>query len=269
MTTLRPIWKAIGGIHAVVYYAPEAATAYARFGHRSYFDGYFATRSAALGVPVAGVVTAAFYGFDPATVAEHVPRVWDGIDRQDVIDARFSVATAALARATEGHDLEPLANALESVVEGLDYAGAPMAAGHAALPVPNQPVGRLWHAATVLREYRGDRHIAALVGSRVSGLESLILHEAAEGPQMMQRRRGWTDANWTLGTMSLTARGLIESDGTATAEGRAFREEIEVHTDRISDPALEPLLGDPRLASIGPIAGAILASGALNRPANF
>jgi hypothetical protein len=44
-----------------------------------------------------------------------------------------------------------------------------------AVPIPADPVTRLFHAASLLREHRGDGHIAALMVERVGGLEAHVL----------------------------------------------------------------------------------------------
>src|SRR4030088_1657249 len=44
-----------------------------------------------------------------------------------------------------------------------------------AIPVPEDAVARLFHAASLLREHRGDGHIAALMIEDVGGLEAHVL----------------------------------------------------------------------------------------------
>ena len=43
------------------------------------------------------------------------------------------------------------------------------------LPVPTEPLARLWHA-NLLREHRGDGHVAAPVGAGIGGTEAHVLH---------------------------------------------------------------------------------------------
>jgi hypothetical protein len=66
--------------------------------------------------------------------------------------------------------------------------GRPLHAGHAELPWPDSPLAALWHAITLLREYRGDGHIIALVANGPRGLEALITCAAtgiASAPTML------------------------------------------------------------------------------------
>ena len=76
---------------------------------------------------------------------------------------------------------------------------APLFAGHLAQAWPTEPHLALWFGITLLREYRGDGHIAALTADGVSGIEALVLHGAtgAVPPAVLQaharlerRRRG-------------------------------------------------------------------------------
>ena len=56
--------------------------------------------------------------------------------------------------------------------------GRPLFAAHAALPWPDEPLLQLWHAQTLLREFRGDGHVACLLSEGVGPLDALVLHAA-------------------------------------------------------------------------------------------
>src|SRR6202042_2634790 len=120
------------------------------------------------------------------------------------------------------------ADGLMAAATGLEQSGRPLAAANIALPIPEEPLARLWHAATLLREHRGDGHVAALVAADLDGAEALLLrigteqagdasHVAASwGRDQMQPVRGWTDAQWDAAAARLAARGLLDHDGAAT-----------------------------------------------------
>src|SRR5437588_11358636 len=55
------------------------------------------------------------------------------------------------------------------------FEGRPMYAALRSIPVPDDVVARLFHAASLLREHRGDGHIAALMIEGVGGLEAHVL----------------------------------------------------------------------------------------------
>src|SRR5205823_9754343 len=137
--------------------------------------GYFASRSAALGTPSPRLVTALFYGFAPRMVERALPDAWKLADPERVLGTRLELARSALAGHVDG-DLTDAADLLASVLAALDVAGRPLAAAHLDVPAPAEPLSRVWHAATVLREFRGDGHVAELVAAQVDGVECHRLH---------------------------------------------------------------------------------------------
>lgn len=72
----RRMFELTEPIAAVNFVAEEPNEAMAELGLRGYWDGYFAGRSAPLGVVPAEVVHAAFYNFADGEVARHIPKVW-------------------------------------------------------------------------------------------------------------------------------------------------------------------------------------------------
>jgi hypothetical protein len=185
-------------------------------------------------------------------VARAIPGVWDLITPRDALAVRQAGATAALRTLLTLPAGEPVpapvttvGDRLADVAADLDCAGRPLGAANAALPVPAEPLARLWHAATVLREHRGDGHIAALVAADLDAPEALALragvdravngapgHVAAGWSRdQMQPARGWTDDEWDAAAARLAERGLLESDGTATTAGVALHRDIEHTTD--------------------------------------
>jgi hypothetical protein len=100
------------------------------------------------------------------------------------------------------------------------------AAAYADLPWPPDPVGRLWHAATILREHRGDGHVAALLTAGVDGCESLVWRVGLDGERLRevtQPARGWTDDEWQAASRRLEQRGWLTAEGVATPAARRPR----------------------------------------------
>jgi hypothetical protein len=121
---------------------------------------------------------------------------------------------------------------LSVAAAGVDCSGRVLAAANAALPVPSGPLARLWHAATVLREHRGDGHFAALLAADVDGCESNVLRAAFDLPrETIQPLRGWTDQQWDAAAGRLSERGMLGDDGAATPAGAGLRASIEATTD--------------------------------------
>lgn len=265
---LRKFWRTIEAIHTVVYFTPEAKTAYKAIGLRGYWSGYFASRSAPLGTPGAELVAATFFGFAPAMVAKAIPDAWERADRDEILATRRLLANRALQSTIGSEDgVADVADALLEAADGLSYAGRPLAAAHHALPVPEAPFDRLWHAASVLREYRGDGHLAVLTASNVGPVDSNILQVGiGKAGDDQQSLRGWTDADWAAGHDRLVARGWINADGSLTDAGRAGREEIEALTDAASNDAVGHLQGTPVADALLGWARDIVKSGVIPFP---
>jgi hypothetical protein len=109
----------------------------------------------------------------------------------------------------------------------------------------------MWHGATLLREHRGDGHIAVLLHAGLTGLEALITHSATGRgftEAAAKATRGWKDEEWTAACAALTSRGLVDEQGL-TAEGEELRGRIEVQTDALAaDPWLS--LGEEKTARV-------------------
>jgi len=237
--TARRMWGLFEPIHAVLYFAPTTRSVLEAAGLRGYWRGYFATRAAPLGPVGPEPVIAAFYGFAPQMVTRAFPDVWTRATPEAAIAARQVAAAAALRAVLADIDAGVLADAAESLraaATAVDLPGRVLGAANAGLPWPEDPVEMLWHAATILREHRGDGHIAALLTAGVGARESLVwkasLYDGGRG--MLQPARGWTDEEWAATTADLAGRGLVTVDGQATDAGRALDVEIEDVTDRLA-----------------------------------
>ncbi|MCF6523165.1 hypothetical protein [Streptomyces sp. JJ36] len=271
----RSTWHRLEPVHATLYFAPEATAEAAALGYDTTdrWPAYFAWRAAPLGRAGAGLVTATHFSFSPATVARHVPATWDTASPEAVLAARLRAVDRAL-RALLGdgvHDpaLAEAAHLARTAAEAAHPAGRPLAAANAALPWPDAPHLALWHAATVLREHRGDGHLAALLAAGLDGCEALVSFAAIDAaPLSAFASRGWTEQEWTAARDRLAERGWVDADGRATERGRHGREEIERLTDELAAAPYRELGTDgcTRLAQgAEPLLGAVLAAGLLPR----
>ncbi len=267
----RKTWRTVEPIHGMIYFAPEAAARYEELGLRGR-SGYFASRSAPMGPVGASVVIATFYNFEPALVIEAMDGVWDRTTPAALLEARLAAADAALRRALPDGwidaDMREAADLARQAAEvaSAHREGRPLFAGHADLPWPDEPHLALWHAQTLLREFRGDGHIAELVVHEISGVEALVLHAATgEVPRAaLQATRRWSDGAWDEAVDGLAARGLVQDDGTFTDAGRELRDEIETATDRLASAPYAALGEDgcTRLRELArPWSKAIVAGG--------
>jgi hypothetical protein len=116
----------------------------------------------------------------------------------------------------------------------LDCSGRVLAAANAALLDPGlSGPARLWQAATLLREHRGDGHFAALTAADIDGCEALVLRSCLDlRREDLQPVRGWTDEAWASALSRLADRGWVSADGTLTDAGRNAHAAVEDATDR-------------------------------------
>jgi hypothetical protein len=241
----RSLWTAVEPLHAVAYFAPTATAAMKDIGLKGYWMGYFAGRFAPLGPVPPGPVTAMAYSFPPATVARAIPDAWTYATPEAALAARISGSAAALREALppERHaDLAALAPLLWDAVDGCHFDGRPLAAGWAAVDRPTDPAESVWLAATVLREHRGDGHVAACLTAGLSGLDAIVTHAAAGqiSKELVAPRR-WPDDDWAAAEASLRDRGLLDTAGKLTDAGAALRRDVEEQTDRLAAAPVETL----------------------------
>lgn len=239
----RKTWRTLEPIHAMIYFVPECPEHYRNVGLDSERSGYFASRSAPMGEASAELVIATFYNYNPATVRAAMDGVWQTVRPEELVDARFVAADAALRRLL-GDDVI----AGDEMAEAADLArlaalaatdrleGRPLFAGHATLAWPTDPHLVLWHAQTLLREFRGDGHVAALLADGVTGIEALLMHggTGAVAAGVLQRTRNWDDESWTAASDRLIDRGLLDPDGTLSELGSERRQWVEDRTDELA-----------------------------------
>ncbi|KAA1395381.1 SCO6745 family protein [Aeromicrobium ginsengisoli] len=270
MTHGTTFWRSTEAVHDVVYFAPDTKQRYEAIGLKGYWMGYMASRSAAVGTPAPELVVALFHGFAPRMVTRALPDAWSMASRDDVLSTRYALARDALARAVDGVDTGRLAKELAAITRGIDFAGKPLAAAHHSLPEPADDLGRLWHAATALREYRGDCHVAVLTSAGLDGAAANALAVAAGLAGDQQRSmRGWTEDEWAAAISRLATRGWVDADGAITETGRSARQQIEDTTDRVCAAGIDReatgrmiTIEKPLLA----LARAVEASGAVTYP---
>jgi hypothetical protein len=233
----RQMWHLLEPIHASVYFAPEAKPTYTEAGLKGYWMGYFASRSAAFGEASAEIVMATFYNFAEHLVRRAIPDAWRLSTPQRVLDARMSVADQVLTRVFEdAPEVAEAAEIAEDIARRARPEGRALFAAHASLAWPSEPRLRLWHAATLLREHRGDGHIAVLVSRDIDGLQSHILAAAAGAvdPMTQKQNRGFTDDQWDAAATQLRERGLLDDTGAFTPQGRTLKQDIEAVTDQLA-----------------------------------
>lgn len=272
----RKSWRSLEPYHAMIYFAREAQEEYAALGYdlkANRAAGYFPARAAAFGRVGAGTVQATFFNFSRLAVESGMAGAWDVVSPEQLLAARLRGADRALRRLCgdllDDPTVAEAADLARTATTGCTPYGRPLYAAHADLPWPEAPHLALWHATTLLREFRGDGHIAVLVGEGVSGLESAVLHVALGDTwtrKPLQATRGYSDEEWDGAVAGLVERGWLQLDGTFTDAGREHRRRVEDATDRLALPAWEALGEDgaTRLrALVRPLSQSVVEGGGL------
>jgi hypothetical protein len=273
MTNLmaRRLFELVEPVAVVTYMANEPTEAVMALGLRNVWDAYFAGRAAPLGrdVPPA-VVHALFYNFAEGEVARHIPRVWDSVTPEAANAAREKGSVAALRRILGDLADDPsVTRSAEIVMKAGTSArteGRGMYAAVRTLPVPTESLARLWHGANLLREHRGDGHVAALLTVGIGGTESHVLHALSEGmpPEQFGRVSHLPRSRLAAVVDGMRTRGLIGDDGWLTATGQHAKERVEALTDELAAPAydtLDPDELDQLVEDLAPLAAVLVAAG--------
>jgi hypothetical protein len=244
----RKAHRTLEPLHTCCYFAPEMGDAYAAAGAKGTMRAYFGVRSAPMGIVPLEVVVATFYNFAPHLVAQAIPAIWESTTPEALLAARYAGVDVAYRRmlgddVVESAEMAEAAELAREATTALSALGRPLFAGHAALPWPEPAHLQLFHAQTLLREHRGDGHVAALTLAGLDAIGALVTHVATgEGLllPMIRATRGWTDEEWNAGEARVVARGLVK-EGALTDAGRALRDQIEAQTDEAAAAPYEHL----------------------------
>jgi hypothetical protein len=266
------IARSLEPLHSMAYFAPETEQRLTAAGLKPGRMGYFAGRSAPMGAVGAAVVAATFYNFNPDLVARVIPAAWALAEPAALIPARLAAVDAALRRmvgddAVAAPEIAEAAGLVRRAAEACRPEGRPLGAAYLALDWPDEPHVAFWHGLSVLREHRGDGHIAMLVEAGLSGLEAQVTHVATGkgfAPGFAMASRGWSQEQWDAAVAGLAERGLLDAQGGLTDAGRDLRRRIETDTDRLGGGPWAHL-GAEGAARLGEIGGglvrALLAAG--------
>ncbi|MEP7737022.1 hypothetical protein ABKW28_05160 [Nocardioides sp. 31GB23] len=271
--------RSLETLHALGYFVPEVEEEVTALGVRRGRGTYFASRSAAMGRVGPGPVAATFFVFSPSLVAHFVPACWEAATPEDVIAARYRGVDAAYRRllgqeVLDSPEMAEAAGLARTAAGACAPEGRALYAAHADQPWPEAPHLVLFHALTLIREHRGDGHVATLLGHGLSGLESLVTHTATGTGFTVpaaQATRGWSSEEWGACAADLHRRGLLAADGSLTEQGQALRASVETATDELGH-APWAALGDEgadRLRTLGRpwvkqmVAGGVFPAGVL------
>ncbi len=243
MLLARHLTRALDSIHVLAYFDREVLASWKDVGLKGYWMGYFASRAAAMGPVEAAVVEATFPSFDVARIRRAIPDAWSLATPGEILAARDEAVGRALAEAWADVDAAVLADVAaraRTFAAGIDVVGAraslPLFAANAARSWPEDSALVIFHAATLAREYRGDRHLALLASTPLNGIAANVLAGAtpAYDRDWVRESRGWDDEVWQDAVDSLVDRGWLTPDEQFTTAGRAWRSELETRTDELT-----------------------------------
>lgn len=199
-----------------------------------FLGAYVWGRAAALGEPDAGVVVSSFGVFEPGMLTAIYEQARAACPRDALLTARTEATIESLTDALAGEDVGPLANRLATAISPADVVGRPLFAGLARRPWPDDPFGRLWRACDLLREHRGDGHIAASIAAGLDPVAMNVLTELWVGMPFgtYSATRGWSAEQLSMAAGRLRADGLLDGD-TLSNRGREWRDGLEATTDEI------------------------------------
>ncbi|GAC1654299.1 MAG: hypothetical protein NVS4B12_26390 [Ktedonobacteraceae bacterium] len=270
-TVARKLYRALEPYHAMIYFVPEASERYKAYGIGGRM-GYFASRGAAMGAVSAEMIISAFYNFNPGLVRSAIPAAWQRATPAQIIDARFAGADVALRRVlgerVNNSEMAEAAQLAREASTACTPQGRITYAAHATLEWPTEPHMVLWHAITLLREFRFGGHVAALLTDGVGPCEALVMHAGTgeASRQALQTTRSWSDEEWEAAAQALRERDWLTPERTLTDEGKVHRDRVEQLTDQL---ALAPWqhLGEAkceRLRELGrPLSRAIIDAKAI------
>lgn len=219
------------------------------------FAGYVWGRAAPMGEPTAAVVVAAFGVFEPELITAAYERGRSGVGREALLTAQADATAASLRSVLGDVDVSPAVTALRRGVEAADGTGRALFSGLRSLSWPDVPTTQLWRACNLLREHRGDSHLAASVSAGLDPVAMNILTELWLGMPLgpYTATRGWSEPRIAATATELEQRGLIAS-GALTDAGRQFRDDIEERTDAMEQRIVQAI-GDDFEALVAQLQG--------------
>lgn len=264
------MWQLLEPIHAVTYFSAEPLAALKAAGYRGFWMGYFAGRGAPLGRAPAELVHALFYNFTLDHVARALPDAWSFAPPEAALTARLQGSVAALRRQfgdlATAPSVQRAAELASKAAAAAPLEGRALFAANRALFEPTDPLELLWHAATLLREHRGDGHVIALTAAGIGGRESHVLHSIASGTPatIYGYARNFGDDEWASLLAGLRERGLVDAAGALTVDGHRIKQGIEDTTDALAATAYDALSAaefDELRELLRPLTAAVVAAG--------
>jgi hypothetical protein len=225
---LRDAFEPIG-MHAV--WSRQTNEALAALG-LNFLTGYVWGRASGLGEPAAAVVVSAFAVFEPGLITALYEEARGKVGRAELVETRNEATSASLRQVLGDADVTGVVSTLRRGIDAADGIGRPLFSGLASQPWPEDAAGQLWRACDIIREHRGDTHVAACVAAGLDPVAMNILTELYLGLPLFaySASRAWPQETLEATADHLRGSGLLEGD-RLSKEGRRLREDVEAQTD--------------------------------------
>lgn len=210
-----------------------------------FLTSYVWGRAACLGDVPATLVVAAFAAFDPGLITATYEEARRHISRDDLLTIRDQATIESLQKILGKADVTDAVAILRRGLAAVDGTGRALFSGLQSRPWPDSMVGQLWHACDLVREHRGDSHIAAYITAGLGPVAMNILTELFVGMPIgsYTATRAWSADVIATTIEQLQKKGFI-ADGALTPAGLRVREEIEEHTDAMEQPLVDAIGDD-------------------------
>lgn len=210
-----------------------------------FLGAYVWGRASALGDAAPGVAAAAFAVFEPSFLTGVLTDARSKASWADLVSVRDSATTESLRELLGGEAVADVTAVLRRGIAAADPAGRPLFAGLAGREWPSDEYGQLWRACDILREHRGDSHVAACVAVGLDAVEMNLLTEVWLGMPLFSysATRAWSPDALGAAADRLRSRGLLDGE-VLTAAGQRARDDIEAATDAAQRPVLDAIRED-------------------------
>jgi hypothetical protein len=240
----RRLRDAVEPLAVQAIFSREAADRYAELGLDNWLAAYVWQRVAGLGNPPATLVVSVLGVFEPTAVAALYAEARGALARDDVIETRLSAPAATVRRLLGDLDAEaaPVVAVLRRGLAAADATARPLFAGLSGQPWPEDVVGQLVHACDLLREHRGDSHLAVCAVAGLDPVEMNVLTELYCGHPLLSYTvtRGWSPQQMAGAVTRLRARGLLDGDALSD-DGVAYRRDLEEQTDAMQQSVVDAI----------------------------
>jgi hypothetical protein len=246
-TPARRLRDAIEPLACQSIWSEEAAERYVELGLDDWFAAYIWERTAALGMPPTALAVMAMGVWNAELIGPLFDKAVAAISREDIVATRSTAPGATVRRLLGNIDAEAaqVVEVLRRGIEAADVTARPLFAGLTAEPWPEDVAAQLVHACHLLREHRGDSHLAVCAVAGLDPIEMNILTALYCGhePLTYTATRGWTQEQMTEALERLRARGLV-SGSSLSEEGLRFRHHLEAQTDAMQQSIIDAV-GSP------------------------